>query len=133
MATLGEMRDAIKGFIEQIDGLRAYDTWPGSINPPACLVRPIGIDYGESFDGMATYRFEVVVVVRMTDLRSAQDELDQYVSKDGPRSVVAVLDAGPSLGGAVGTITIQRMHDYGTLDIGGAGYFGAVLDAEILD
>jgi hypothetical protein len=133
VATLAEMRDAIQGFIEQIDGLSAYDTWPSSIKPPACLVRPMGIEYNESFNGNNTYTFEVLVVVRMANLRAAQDELDLYLSPAGPRSIRTVLDAGPSLGGAVGTVNVLRMHSYGTIEISGAEYFGAVIDCEVLD
>lgn len=133
MATLSEIRDALQGYLEEIEGLHAYDTWPGTINPPAALVRPTTIDYSESFTGNNTYAFEIVLAVRMTNLRSSQNELDLYLSAEGPRSIRAHMDAGQSLGGAVNTVNVLRMHDYGELDINGAHFLGAILDVEIID
>jgi hypothetical protein len=130
---LGDIRDSVRAFLEEsIPGLRAHDTWPGNVHPPAVLVRPTGIEYDESFAGDSRYDLELVVVVRRTSLRGSQDALDEYVSASGDRSIPAKIAADPGMGARVESSNAKRCHSYGVLQIGKAEYLGAVIDISVL-
>jgi hypothetical protein len=131
-ATVGQLRDAIRDAVERnIPGLSAFDTWPGQINPPAALVRPVGIVYSQAFDSLSILNFEVVLVVRQANLRASQDALDLYISPAGPQSIQAAIESDQTLGGLSEIVNVLRMHSYGDLAIANAIYLGAIFDLEV--
>lgn len=130
-ASISQLRLALQAALEQIDDLPAHDIWPGQVTPPAALVRPTSISYAEAFDGLTQYFFEVVLVVRNTNLRSGQEQLDEYVSPSGDRSVQTAVELDQTLGGISDIVNVARAHDYGELFVGEAKYLGVIFDVEI--
>jgi hypothetical protein len=129
MTGIGELRDRLRALLEDVVGLRAYDTWPGQINPPAAIVKPASGDYSQTFDGLTTHHFDVILAVRTSSLRGAQDLLDDYVSTGGPRSVKDALESETASVNA----RVIRYRDYGDLEIAGILYAGVILEVDVLD
>jgi hypothetical protein len=141
MASLRDVRIALRRQLETISGLRAYDVWPSSINPPVAIVRPLGGDYHQTFDigsGGAMFRLEVTVLLQLSVQGVAQEGLDEYVATDGPRSVIQAVECYPALGGCADNVVVRGWRDYGVMRVGadeegrGADYLGCKFDVEVL-
>ena len=84
MASLSSIRDNLKSTIENISGLRVYDTIPDIVNPPGVIISPDRIEFSKSMQrGYDEYEFDVLVVVSRASSRSGQDELDSYITGAG--------------------------------------------------
>lgn len=138
MASLRDIRVALRQQLETIDGLRAYDVWPQTINPPVAVVRPLGGDYHDTFGNCATLRLEVTVLLQLSVQDAAQEDLDAYLATDGPLSIMAVVEANRSLSGTADSVMVGEPRDYGVLRIGadeegrGADYLGCKFEVEVL-
>jgi hypothetical protein len=105
--TPSTVRDNLKNALN-ITGLRAYDTIPENVVPPAAVVGQLSIDWdlvmGRAAD---TANVDVIVVAgRMSD-RAAQDYLDDLLTASGASSVKTKLENDPTLGGAVSTLRVR--------------------------
>src|SRR4051812_26929082 len=103
MATLTELRAGLRDVIADgnIDGLTVLDRRPGSVPVlPAVWVQPSGATYAVPVErrGLDVYDLSVIVVVSMADVDVAQEQLDELLTKTGPRSIRALIKASPNLG-----------------------------------
>lgn len=136
MTSLRDVRAALRVQLNTVAGLRGYDVWPGTINPPVAIVRPLSGTYHDDFDGSATYRFEVTVLLQLGTLEVAQEQMDTYIASDGP--FITALEASPALGGAADNVTVQGWRDYGVMTVGADGdgnapsFMGCKFDLEVL-
>lgn len=132
-ATTHEIRDGLRDALERIsEDLGVERTFPGQLsNTATAIVRIVGIDYAEAFDGLNLFHCEITLAVRFADLPSAHDDLDLYVDPDGPRSINYAVQLDQTLGGVCEIVNCLRMHDYGDLMIGGATYLGAIFDVDV--
>jgi len=101
-----------------ISGLRAYDVWPTTINPPVAVVRPLSGVYHEDEDGSVTHHFEITLLLQLGNLIVAQEELDAYIATEGELSVPNALEADPTLGGAAHSTSVTGWRDCGTMRVG---------------
>jgi hypothetical protein len=131
-----DIRQGIKDTLEQIDGLNV-DNLRDLIVPPAAIVvpaPPFDLDYSAG-DLIPQQRpeFAVHVFVAYVDNDGAQDELDEYLSSTGIRSVKAVLEANNTLAGRVSDLHVKRLQNYGVTSIadGGVRYLSAEFAVEI--
>lgn len=158
MASLGTLRDELKTRLQTINGLNAYDVWPGSITSPAAIVMPaspasanvgnravpgmraselIGsspaVEYERTVAGPDTnYRFDIrLLVAEGTDGAAAQDTLDAYVSDTGASSVPAAILGDSTLNGAADDLRVVRCRFYGTQTVDSTAYYGAILEVEV--
>lgn len=131
LGDVGALQDALEGRLETLDGLHAHGIFPGSINTPAGMVRLAGIEYADSFDGLCQYHFEVVLAVRASNINARTVNLNEYMNPRGERSIQVVLESDPTLGGISEMVVVQRVHDVGIIDIGGAGYWGGIFDVDV--
>lgn len=130
MATLGQIRDAIKATLEEhIPGLRTYDTIPDQINPPAVVVAPAE----ETADflvamarGIDQWNLDVLVLVANAVSRTAQNTLDDYVTGAGPKSIRQVFFQHADLGlqDTEALVTGLSKYDF-QYDVAGIQYAGA--------
>jgi hypothetical protein len=138
MASLRDIRVALRQQLETISGLRAYDVWPHTINPPVAVVRPLGGDDHNTFDGGPDFRLEITLLLQLSVQDAAQEDLDAYLATDGPLSISAVVEANRSLDGTADSVSVTGWRDYGVLRIGadeegrGADYLGCKFDVEVL-
>lgn len=125
MSTLDDIRDDLKTALASVSGLQAHARTPGSITPPAAVVAPESIEYDIDFDGGATVRLPVQVLVQFGEWDSAQKQIDAFVAHDGT-AVAAINDDTTVEARVVG------MDSYGLTDFAGIVYLGAVLNVEVL-
>lgn len=131
MATLGQVRDELKVRLATISGLRAHDVWPDTVNVPAALVRPLTGTFAESYGNGTKFTFEIVLVLQLGTLRSAQDALDAYLDPSGSSSIVAAIEGDRTLGGKADTLAVTGWRDYGGMEIGTVTYLGVKFDVDV--
>jgi hypothetical protein len=109
--------------------LRTYATVPGSVNPPAAVVKPSRgnfVSYQQTFDGAADLNLDVIVLVATGSDRTGQADLDAYLSTDTASSVWACVQASPTLGGAVSYAYVDRASAYGLMAYNGVEYLACI-------
>ena len=104
--TPSSVRDAIKNSLS-ITGLRAYDTVPENVVPPAAVVGQLSIEWDLVMARAAdTATLDVIVIAgRMSD-RAAQDYLDSLLTASGNTSVKTKIEADRTLGGTVSNVRV---------------------------
>lgn len=131
MATLTQVRQAIKAQLATVSGLTPYAIEPGTPHLPAAWTLPVRIVYHAGFGGEMTYTIGVTVGVLLGDLGQAQTALDEYLAPSGAKSIVQALEADPSLGGAVDSTRVVAMTAYGTREMGGKSVLTAGFEVEV--
>lgn len=135
MASVSAIRDGLSTALGAISGLRAYDTVPGQVSPPAAIVEPasplIVFDstMGRGSDELA---FNVTVLVQYGTDRTSQDALDAYLAGSGASSVKAAIEADDTLGGIVSYARVASATDYGPMTFAGVDYLGVRFSVEVL-
>lgn len=131
MATLTQLRNGIKAALGTIDGLSAYAIEPASPKYPAAWIFPQRANYHADYDGSMTWTLAVSVAVAATEIGHAQSNLDPYLAPSGAKSVVAALEADPSLGGAADSLRVVALTGYGARDLGGSTAIIATFEVEV--
>jgi hypothetical protein len=118
MASVSELRTGIATNLATITGLRTSAFMPDNPNPPIAVVMPSSISYDDTFNrGMQTYVFNVLVIVGRVDERTAQSNLDAFVSGTGTSSVKRAIEVDKTLGGKAFDTRVTEMRNYGQLSI----------------
>jgi hypothetical protein len=100
MASISELREALKGRLQTVPGLRTYDVMPPKPEPPAAAIALRTGTYGQSFDGADMLLvFDCYLYVAPGDLMRAQRTIDAYLSPTGALSIKEALESDPHLGG----------------------------------
>ena len=104
--TPSSVRDAIKNALT-ITGLRAYDTVPEHVVPPAAVVGQLSLEWDLVMARAAdTATLDVIVIAgRMSD-RAAQDYLDSLLTASGNTSVKTKIETDRTLGGTVSNVRV---------------------------
>jgi hypothetical protein len=137
-ASLREIRLGLRTQLETISGLRAYDVWPTTINPPVAIVRPLSGTYHDDLDGSITTLFEVTLLLQLGSLQVAQEQADAYIATEGTLSIPLALETDPTLGGAADSASVTGWRDYGTIRVGadedgrGPEFLGVQFEVEVL-
>lgn len=131
MATLTQLRNGIKAALGTIDGLSAYAIEPASPKYPAAWIFPQRINYHASYEGEMTYTLSVSVGVASTEIGHAQSNLDPFLAPSGAKSIVAALEADPSLGGVADSLRVVALTGYGARDLGGSTAIIATFEVEV--
>lgn len=132
MASISQIRAALKTRLDTISGLNVYDTIPGQVNTPAVVIRrrrgPTPATFGnERHD----YEFALTVVTSPADDRAAQEKLDVFLSGDGASSIIEVLDADSDLQDLVDFAIVRDIEEDSLLEYGGTSYLGADIVVDI--
>lgn len=126
MASVSGIRDGLKTRLATIIGLRAHDTAPGQVQPPAAIVTPGTIQFDSTMArGADDFTFVITLLVSAAVDRTAQDALDAYLAGSGAKSVKAAVEADVSLGGAAHFARVVGVNQYGLIEYGGVQYLGA--------
>jgi hypothetical protein len=126
MASISTIRTNLAARLATITGLRTAATMPDSPNPPIAVVTPVSVTFDTAFQrGMNTYSFNVMVIVGRVDERTAQNNLDAYVSSTGTSSIKLAIEGDKSLAGAVFDTRVVEMRTYGAVSIGEVTYIAA--------
>jgi len=126
MASISSIRSGLATRLGTITGLRTSATMPDNPNPPIAVVMPSSVSYDDTFKrGMQTYVFNVLVIVGRVDERTAQNNLDAYVSSTGTSSIKLAIEGDKTLGGVVFDTRVSEMRNYGQLPVGEVTYLTA--------
>ncbi len=131
--SLKGIRDAVQTSLDNISGLRVYDTVPDSIREiPACWILPTSGTYNETMaDGM-THSFEVTLLVaRAGNLDEAQNTLDDLLEPTGGGSIPAFIHS-TSLSTHGSDIVTTGYSDYGGLEFNGTPFIGAKIQFDVM-
>jgi len=123
MASVSSIRTGLATRLGTITGLRTSAFMPDNPNPPIAVVMPSSVSYDDVFKrGMQTYVFNVLVIVGRVDERTAQSNLDAYVSSTGTSSIKRAIEGDKTLGGAAFDCRVTTMSNYGSILIGETTY-----------
>jgi hypothetical protein len=126
MASVSSIRTGLATRLGTITGLRTSAFMPDNPNPPIAVVMPSSVSYDDTFKrGMQTYVFNVLVIVGRVDERTAQSNLDAYVSSTGTSSIKLAIEGDKTLGGVVFDTRVSEMRNYGQLPVGEVTYLTA--------
>lgn len=134
-SSLTEIREALKTTLAQF-GLQVYSTVPDVANTPACVVEPSIKDSivftGAMRMGGDTYNFDLSILVAATDVRNAQQILDQYITGQGPKSIRELLFHNVSLGlDDVNCVPVGVREYGGTPQVEGIKMIGAIMRVRV--
>jgi hypothetical protein len=130
MATVSAIRTGIATTLSSISGLRTSATMLDDPKPPVAMVMPERVEYDlTARRGADRYTFVVQVLVSRADERTAQNNIDPYVT--GATSVKEALFADPTLGGAAQTSRVTEMRSYGQVLYGETLFLGVEFVVEV--
>lgn len=127
------IRTALKDAIRAIDGLRVSDLRDDP-HPPCVIVYPKApFTFSETFDETNRPQFCVLILVAYTSTSAAQNQLDAYLSDNGPESIKNAIEADQTLGGSVSECIVTGLESYGVISLtdGGTRFLSAELVVEI--
>ena len=106
-ATITQVKQGLADRLATITGLRAFAYQPDQLNAPIAFSLLDSITYHRTFNTPTVEMvFTVTVIVCKADSRSAQAQVDPYVSPTGNLSIRAAIEDDPTLGGKVDTLVV---------------------------
>lgn len=130
---LGAAMTGLADALSVLPGIDVYPYPPDVINPPAAVVAlPDSIEYDETMGrGFDRMEIPVLIILGRTDVEGSISAVSEYLSGEGAISVKDVLEADPTLGGAVSTLRVMSSEtDY--FPWGDILYLAAIFTVEIL-
>lgn len=130
MASLKAIRAAAKTTIEtRIPSLTGYPTVPEAAQVPSFVIEPVLADFLVAMGrGTDTWNFDLHVLVASADAGIGQDELDDYVTGAGGKSIRQVVFNNRTLGLASTDAHIAQLVAYGgQFESAGIPHIGATL------
>jgi hypothetical protein len=117
------IRAGLETNLETISGLRGYSEIPENPAIPAAVVILNSIDYDQSFQrGLTLYNFTITLVIGRMSTRNAQDQLNDYASNTGARSIKSAIQSDKTLSGSAFDVTVVSAGNIGTLNLNDGEY-----------
>jgi hypothetical protein len=129
MSSVNQIRESFQSVLSSaIPGLNAYREVEDVVEAPAVVAIPRKADFAGALQrGLDTWEFDLYVLVRRREGGYAQQELDQYITGNGPKSIRRALYEHPTLGlpdtdafvkgvdGYGGQFQVARIHHVGAI------------------
>lgn len=133
MTVLAGIRAGLKTRLATITVLNTYEKAPGTVTLPAAFPIPVPpIEYDETMDSDVTdYNFRIILLLQLSTLVYAQEDLDPYLDPSGSLSIRAAINGDGTLGGAAHWTRLARCSRYGEIEHNGIKYFGAEFPVEV--
>lgn len=126
--SIATIRTGLATALDTINGVRVSAYFPDDITPPMAIVDTYRIDFDSAFNrGSDEIIFDVLVVVRRTSERAAQEALDTLVPL-----VKAALQSDTSLGGACFDLIVTNMNGYAPLTVGEVTHLAASFAVRVI-
>ena len=126
--SIAGIRQGLADVLDTIPDLRVSPYFPDDITPPMAIVDTYRLSFDLSMArGSDDFTFDVLVVVKRTSERAAQESLDGLVPL-----VKAAIEADKSLGGAAQSLQCQEMSGYSPLQIGETTYLAASFAVRVI-
>lgn len=134
-SSLTDIREALKSTLQQT-GLQVYSTVADVVNSPAVVIEPAQkntvVFTGAMRMGGDVYSFNLMVLVAATDVRNAQQVLDQYITGQGPKSIREFLFLNSGLGlGDVDAMAESVQGYSGSPEVAGTKMIGAIMRVSV--
>jgi hypothetical protein len=131
VSSLSELREGLALSMSVIPNLRTSATIPDSPRPPIAIVAPERVVYDlNARRGADTFFFTIMVIVGRADDRSAQNNLDSFIT--GENSIKAAIEADRTLGGVANTCRVTDMNNYASMNVGDTLYLAAQFTVEVV-
>ena len=119
------IRQGLGKNLATIRGLRVAETVPDQVNPPVAIVSLQTVDYdGALQGGLTTYSFQVTVVVGRASDRTAQRDLDAFISP-GVGAIKTAIESDRSLDGSAFDCRVEGLSSYGSVTLGDITFLAA--------
>lgn len=116
MASVTAMRQGLQATIQDGlgDDVMIYDTVPAIASLPAVVVEPAKSNF-EFSNGRGTdeWHFNVYILCSRRDDQLGQEDLDQFISGAGPKSIRQIIFQNSSIGLTDSTAICRGMRGYG--------------------
>lgn len=121
--TVTEIKQGLADRLSTVPGLRAYAQQPDNVNAPFAWPMLESITYnGAMGGGLVVHTFQVSVVVGRMAERSAQNQLDGYLSYEGNTSIREAIEGDKTLGGVVQSLIVESATNITTVDANDTSY-----------
>lgn len=107
MIKISQVREAIGTNIQNITGMRVYDSIPDIVTPPCAVVGQLDFIFDiDNARGLDQASVDVYVIVQRLSERSGQATLDQLLAGTGSNSIKTAIESDRTLGGLVNTLRV---------------------------
>ena len=134
MASLTDIRNAIKTNLANITSLTVFGFVPDSIQPPTAIVgvvESVNYDLTES-RGADRYEIPVFLYVSRVDAQDSQETLDGFLASSGSSSVKTQIESDITLGGVAQSVRVVEADNYGVYTINNIDYLGVEFTVEVI-
>ena len=114
MATIDQIRAAIRTRLKTIPNLRVPERVPDTIDPDTAVVRYAGTTFDTTMSRGSDDQTYIVQVFTTRASDRGQDALYKYCDGSGDRSVKVAMEADPTLGGLVMDASVTEVREPGT-------------------
>lgn len=126
--SIADIREGLADALRTIPGLRVSTYIPDTIEPPMVIVGTYRVDFDTAFNrGSDEITFDVMVVVRRTSERAAQQALDTYLPL-----VKTAIEDDDSLGGACMSLHVTGVERQSPLVVGETTYLAATYAVRVI-
>lgn len=131
-APLAEVREALAAAVETA-GIRCDPYVVDQVNAPCAMVDRRQMDPRYVFGSTPTvYRFRLICYFNRTDLRSSQQDMDEFCDVTGDRSIVAAIQDGDHWpDDLIHTVSVVAISDTFEREVAGVTYLTVDFDIEV--
>lgn len=121
-ASVNDVKVALGSALGTITGLRSYSYQPDQINAPMAWPILDSVEYHDAMmGGLVTQKYRVGVIVGRAAERTAQKNLDAYLSY-GSGGVRYAVEADPTLGGVAQASIVESATNISSIEYGDQTY-----------
>ena len=127
-----KIHDALSMALAAVPGLRVADHLPEQINPPMAVVQIQSVTYHRAMQGgLSEWQFLIALVAGRMGDRSAQLQIDGWISYDGSQSIRAALEVDPTLNGICQTLIVADMVSVRPITLGDSSYLSCEFNVTV--
>lgn len=130
--TASQIHSALRTALGTVSGLRVADHLPEQIQPPMAVILLQTVTYHRAMaGGLSEWEFTISLVAGRMGERTAQVQLDTWLSYSGAGSIRAAIEADPTLGGKCSTLIVSDSVAVRPLSIGDASYLSCEFNVTV--
>lgn len=131
MATITEIRSAIRARLQTIPRLKVPERVPETIDADTAVVRYAGTMFDSTLSRGSDDQKYIVQLFTSKASDRGQDALYEYCDGEGARSVKVVMEADPTLGDLVMDATVTEVQEPGTAQPAAVEFYSVEIMVEV--
>ena len=132
MSSINSVGDALQTTIENVSNLRVYSELADIVNPSACVISFQGTQFDTAMQrGLDTMSFELLVIVQRSNLRTAVDKLEDYITGSGSTSIRQTIFNNPTLGLSDTNARCVNVGSVENMSVNGIDCLSATMQVEV--